>query len=129
MKLNWLNPLKGVSAYYHYENFQFISLDGTRSAFDSSNLINAKWTDHIIPQGKQLRKVETLLAKGCAKLFGFKWIGDDGAVLVAVGDIDDPDCRNDRGNVVTTLTLNHNQRLVGVKSYSAGHGEAWHYSF
>jgi hypothetical protein len=52
---------------------------------------------------------------------GFKWIDDDGAVLVAVGDIDIPGARNNtKDYVVTTLTLSHNQRLVGVKSYSEG---------
>ena len=51
---------------------------------------------------------------------GFKWIGDDGAVLVAVDYIDDPSYRNDPDYVVTTLTLNHNQRLVGVRSDSGG---------
>jgi hypothetical protein len=70
-----------------------------------------------------------LLDKKYGCLCGFKWIGDDGAVLLAVGDIDDDDHRNDPDWVVTTLTLNHNQRLVGVKSYSYGEKWALHYSF
>jgi hypothetical protein len=36
-------------------------------------------------QGKQIRTVETLLGKEKAELMGFKWIGDDGEVLLAVG--------------------------------------------
>ena len=62
-------------------------------------------------------------------LYGFKWIGDDGTVLLAVDDIDTPSCRNHPDFVVTTLTLNHNQRLVGVRSDSAGMRDARHYSF
>ena len=53
-------------------------------------------------------------------LRGFKWIGDDGAVLVATENIDDPKMRNHPNMVLQSLTLNHNQRLVGVKSYSDG---------
>ncbi len=50
-----------------------------------------------------------MLNKWHGLLHGFKWIGDDGAVLLAVGYIDDPDFRNDTEYyVVTTLTLNHN---------------------
>ncbi len=84
-----------------------------------------------MPQGKQIRTVETLLYKNNGMLLGFKWIGDDGAVLIAVGDIDHPDYRNVSVNLVTTLTLNHNQTLVGVKSYSGSGGDklASHYSF
>ncbi len=62
-------------------------------------------------------------------LEGFKWVGDDGEVLVAVGPIDDPDFRDWSDFEVTTLTLNHNQRLVGVKSSAGGYKSAYHYSF
>ncbi len=120
--LNWLNPLNGVSVY-NGDCYQFISLDETRSAFKSSGLdVDAKWTDYLIPQGKQIRTVETLLWKVSGILCGLKWIGDDGAVLVAVGAIDDPDKRYDTEElyVLQTLTLNHNQRLVGVRSDSNG---------
>ena len=89
-KLSWHNPLIGVSNY-GIDSLQFISFDGTRSAFDSSDCKFRTWTDYIIPQGKQIRKVETLLSKNEGYLYGFKWIGDDGAVLLAFGDIDDPD--------------------------------------
>ncbi len=73
-----------------------------------------------MPQGKQIRTVKTLLYKDSGGLLGFKWIGDDGKVLVKVGDIAKPKFRLYSHSVVTTLTLNHNQRLVGVKSYSGG---------
>ncbi len=63
----------------------FISLDGTRSAFEDSWLSKLVWKEHIIPQGKQIRTVEMLLRKEDGYLIGFKWIGDDGEVLVAVG--------------------------------------------
>ncbi len=116
-KLNWLNPLNGVVRGYDMTSYQFISLDGARSAFDRS-ACSRSWTDHIVPQGKQIRTVETMLRKRNGLLYGFKWIGDDGAVLVAVGEIDDDDARNDPDYPVTTLTLNHNQRLVGVRSSS-----------
>jgi hypothetical protein len=122
--------LNGVSCYEGWFSLQFISLDGTRSAFDSSGVKWGYFTDHIIPQGKQIRKVETLLEKADGKLWGFKWIGDDGAVLLKVGNIDDPNMRNfTKRYSVTTLTLNHNQRLVGVRSGSRGRAGAWHYSF
>ncbi len=117
---------------YGHRSFQFISLDGTRSAFDSSELdVDVKWTDHIIPQGSQIRTVETLLEKCFGLLLGFKWIGDDGAVLLAFGDIDNDDYnyRNDPDYVVATLTLNHNQRLVGVRSDSNTDCAAWHSTF
>ncbi len=79
---------------YDLTSFQFISLYGTRSAFDSSDFKKKpRWTDHIVPQGKQIRTVETLLDKQNGHLLGFKWIGDDGAVLVAVGYIDHPNMR------------------------------------
>ncbi len=108
--------------------YQFISIDGTLSAFDDSDC-PSKWVDKIIPQGAQIRKVETLLGKENGYLSGFKWIGDDGTVLVAAGLIDRHDLRIDPRRVVTTLTLNHKQRLVGVKSSSDGGKWAWHYSF
>ncbi len=82
-----------------------------------------------MPQGKQIRTVESLLEKRCGFLWGFKWIDDDGAVLLAVGLIDDPSYRNKTENVLTTLTLNHNQRLLGVKSYSTKSKYAKHLSF
>ena len=59
-------------------------------------------------------------------LWGFKWIGDDGIVLLAVGYIDIPDFRNHPDHVLQSFTLSHNQRLLGVKSYSWGIKEAWH---
>ncbi len=88
--------------------YQFISVDRTRSTFDSSYHSKPVWTDLIVPQGKQVRTVETLLCKSNGYLMGFKWVGDDGAVLLAVGDIDVPYQRNDPDYVVTSLTLNHN---------------------
>jgi hypothetical protein len=118
--------LNGVSNYdWHF--FQFISLDGTRSAFDSSDIPKHLWKDHIVPQGKQIRTVETMLAKFNGHLEGFKWIGDDGAVLFASEFIDNPSRRNDPYLVVNSLTLNHNQRLVGVRSDSSGNKMAKHY--
>ncbi len=115
----------------HYrDSYQFISLDETRSKFwvgDFDSDYDVYWTDYIVRQGKQIRTVETLLYKGNGVLCGFKWIGDDGAVLVAVGKIDDPDHRNQPYNVVTTLTLNHNQRLVGIRSASNASNRAMHY--
>ncbi len=119
-----------MSNYLNY--FQFISLDGTRSAFESSGCPSDwEWTDHIIPQGKQIRTVETLLDNGGGHLYGFKWIGDDGAVLLAVGRIDDTEYRekNESWCRVTKLTLNHNQRLVGVRSGSSGVKWTRHFSF
>ncbi len=114
-------------------SYQFISLDGTRSAFDSSESslgwISA-WEEHIIPQGKQIRTVETLLRRSDGMLWGFKWIGDDGGVLLTVGYIDDDYWRDDtEQHVVTTLTLNHNQTLVGVRSGSGGEKKAVQLSF
>ena len=70
-----------------------------------------------------------MLGKDYGLLLGFKWIDDDGAVLVKVGEIDDPKFRNSPKFVVTTLTLNHNQRLLGIKSYSCGDKGARHLSF
>ncbi len=100
--------MNGVSTKYH-NGYQFISVDGTRSAFkDSESSDDEEWPDYIVPQGKQIRTVETLLVRCDGSLFGFKWIGDDGAVLLAVGDIDKPDWRNDPSCVVTSFTLNHN---------------------
>ena len=61
-----------------------------------------------------------MLDRSNGKLYGLKWIGDDGAVLLAVGDIDYTNRRNASYTVLQSLTLNHNQRLVGVKSYSGG---------
>ncbi len=110
-------------------SFQFISLDGTRSAFEDSDCWG-KWNEHIKPQGKQIRTVETMLRKSDGLLCGFKWIGDDGAVLLAFGDIDDPDKRNNTEKyVVSSLTLNYNQTLVGVRSGSCGRESAFHFSF
>ena len=81
-----MNPLNGVRVCNYGISYQFISLDGTRSAFDSSECTEGeKWTDLIMPQGKQIRTVETMLGKSFGTLEGFKWIGDDGEVLLAVG--------------------------------------------
>ncbi len=70
-----------------------------------------------------------MLCKGTGRLYGFKWVGDDGAVLVAVGDIDEPNRRNDPWFVVTTMTLTHNQRLLGLKTASCFKKYTEHYSF
>ena len=123
--------MNGVSKY-DWLCYQFISLDITQSKFDSSECYEDRdftWLDRIVPQGKQIRTVETLLRKEYGFLYGFKWIGDDGAVLVAAGPIDNPKARDDPDNVLQSLTLNHNQTLVGVKSYSHGYKWAKHFSF
>ncbi len=71
-----------------------------------------------------------MLRKNDGRLNGFKWIGDDKAVLLAVGWIDDPYWREDTDTfVVTSLTLKHNQRIVGVRSKSSVLRLAKHYSF
>jgi hypothetical protein len=70
-----------------------------------------------------------LLRKKDGALGGFKWVGDNGAVLVVTEYIDEPVYRNDPNWVVNTLTLKSNQRLVGIKSGSRGHKRAMHYSF
>ena len=63
-QLNWNNPLNGISFYADFfsGNFQFMSLDGTRSSFDSSEC-EGKWLDRIIPKGTQIGKVETVVSK------------------------------------------------------------------
>ncbi len=72
-----------------------------------------------------------MVEKNDGTLWGFKWIGDDGIVLLAVGCIDNPKWRDKPDMGVTSFTLNHNQRLVGIKSISGpdGYKMAWHYSF
>jgi hypothetical protein len=63
-------------------------------------------------------------------MMGCKWIGDDGTVLLAVGEIDNPDFRIlSEDFVFTSFTLNSNQRLVGVKSGSEWELDASHHSF
>ncbi len=127
--LNWLNPLNGVSVYRDWSCYQFISANGKRSAFDSSKVPKDKpFTDLTIEQGKRIRTIETLLYKKDGFLFGFRWFGDDGAVLLTVGRIDDYNMRNNPRYVVTSFTLNHNQRFVGIRSRSGGANRAWHYS-
>ncbi len=117
-------------SFTSYYSFQFISLDGTRSAFDDSEFKNSEFKDFIVPQGKQIRKVETMLSVSKGKLKGFKWIGDDEEVLLAFGEIDDPYLRNQKSfNLVTIMTLNRNQRIIGVKSCSSEHKIANHRSF
>ncbi len=122
-----------MSANYYTTSFQFISVDETRSAFDDSGCEDGFWVDRIIQQGAQIRKVETLLRKGDGdrdgSMAGFRWYGDDGKVLVAAGAIDSSDYRNNPWFELTTLTLNHNQRLVGVRSDSRGLKIAVHNSF
>ncbi len=83
-----------MSEYEGYDCYQFISLNGTRSAFEDSDLKNPKCRDYIVPQGKQIRTVKTMLDRRDGWLRGFKWIGDDGAVLFAFSNIDDDYYRN-----------------------------------
>ncbi len=64
---------------------------------------------------------------GC--LIGFIWFSDDGTVILAVGAIVQPGYRYHPDYVFISLTLNHNQRLVGVKSSSDGDNKAEHRSF
>ncbi len=62
--------------------YEFISLDGTRSILRSEpwRLI-PRFTDVVMkPKGKQIRTVETIFR--CGEMVGFKWIGDDGKVLL-----------------------------------------------
>ena len=83
-----------------------------------------------MPQDKQIRTVETLLVRCSGSMYGFKWIGDDGAVLVAVGNIDWPYSREASYIVLQSFTLKRNQRLLGVRSSSGvGNRYAHHYSF
>jgi hypothetical protein len=64
--------------------------------------------------------------KETGDLEGFKWFGDNNEVLVAAGSIDLDWLRNDPYRVLSKLTLNHNQRLVGVKSSSSEWENAQH---
>ena len=70
-----------------------------------------------------------MLKKSDGLLYGFKWIADDETVLLAAGDIDDPMYRNDPSVVRTSVTLNENQRLAGIKSASRDWNLARHWSF
>jgi hypothetical protein len=86
--------------------------------------------NYIVPQGKQIRTVETMIDKNLGMLLGFKWVGDDGEVLVAVGWIDDPYERKDTEKYeLQSFTLDHNQRLVGVRSASNRDKKAYHDCF
>ncbi len=108
--------------------FHFISLDGTRDTFDDSdNSYTNDFTDFIALKGEKIHKVETLLSKKDGMLIGFKWIGGDGEVIIAVGRIDASNFRNDKTCLLNLLTLNHNQRLVGVKSHSGRCKFGYHY--
>jgi hypothetical protein len=62
-KLNWNNPLKGVSEHSETMSFHFISADGTRDAFDDSDCKGGKWVDRILTKSLQIRKVDTLFEK------------------------------------------------------------------
>ncbi len=75
---------------------------------DDSQFKGGKWVDLIVPEGKEICKVETILLKLNGKLCGFKWIADKGEVLLAVGVIDNPNWRNEPEYIVTSLTLNYN---------------------
>ncbi len=104
--------MNGVSNYYSCL-FEFISLDGSRSAFGDSGIKDKDRKSYykyhrIVPQGKQIRRVETLLNKYEGRLISFKWIGDDEEVLLSVDLIDNSKYRSYPDNVVTSLTLNHN---------------------
>jgi hypothetical protein len=50
-KLSWSNPLNGVVNHSDdLQSFKFISLDGTKSAFDYSKCKKEKWTDNSLPK-------------------------------------------------------------------------------
>ena len=70
-----------------------------------------------------------MLIKKWGCLIGIKWIGDDGAVLVAAGTIDDDKLRDDPGCVFQSFTLSHNQRLVGIRAKSGSNYSTGHASF
>jgi hypothetical protein len=61
-KLSWSNPLNGVFNQPEIlPGFKFISLDGTKSAFEDSKCKKDKWTENNLPKDAKIRKVETIL--------------------------------------------------------------------
>jgi hypothetical protein len=62
VKLNWNNQLKGVSEYLNScGGYKFISADESRSVLNDSECDPNYWIDHIIPEGKRICKVETII--------------------------------------------------------------------
>ncbi len=114
---------------YSCGTVQFISLDDARSNFDDSDYGMNPWKDYKIAPGKQIRTVETIWCKGDGLLCGFNWLDDDGSVLISCGPIFDPILRNDPSYVFQSFTLNHNQRLVGIKSGGEERARGRLYSF
>ncbi len=59
--------------------------NGTRSRFDDSQ-IGGQYTDHLIPQGSQIHKVQLFYDKLFSVLAGLKFFGKNGKVLLDCGD-------------------------------------------
>lgn len=112
--------------------YQFLFSNGTRTkANESEKRLKDKsmWKDHRIPEGSTIAKVETLVSRGYAKLYGVRFYDPDGAVLLSVGAINRQKERNDPDFVIKELYITEREVIVGVRSGGNDEELARHYNF
>ncbi len=61
-----------------------------------------------------------MIRKDNSGLWGLKLFGPDGSVLLSVGFADNTNVRNDSSIVISDITLDEDERLIGKKSSGAG---------
>lgn len=78
---------------FHNHSFQFIFSDGSRSQADESELEATGWEEIRIPDGAIIKRYELMQNQTNSCLHGVKFLDKRGKVLLAVGDIDEPNAR------------------------------------
>ncbi len=87
-----------------------------------------EWADVLIPEGTHISKIEMMNNKQDSLMWGLKFFGSNGSVLLAVGYIDDLFRRMSPDFQVTSFNLKEDERLTGLKSCSYGCMNALHFN-
>lgn len=74
---------------------QFIMSDYTRTQFNDNSLNPNQWQDAFIPKNTIIYRVEMMYRKLDSALIGLKFEDRDGTLLLTVGNINDPNYRNE----------------------------------
>jgi hypothetical protein len=69
-----------------------------------------------------------MIRKDSSSMWGLKFFGPDGSVLLSVGFADNISVRNDPCIVINVITLDLDERLIGIKSCGDGWNMALHYN-
>ncbi len=89
--------------------------DGKISNFPDSQLNEDLYVEHKI-SNSHIAQIEIIYSVAFSTLCGLKFFDIDGKVLISCGLIDNPYNRSHPGFRLKMLTLNKNERPIGIKS-------------